>query len=317
MRVTIWIKKYQRDLSGKTYVITGANSGIGFEASKMLASFGAHIIMACRNQNKAEEAIAMIKSECPSAHLSYLHYDQASFTSIDNFVQSLKNVTDHLDGVVFNAGIYHPRKDLTTVDGFPLTMGTNYFGTVYLLRALIRSSWLTGPDEKRLVFVGSFVWRTTSIRKIEHQFSRANLPMQRQYNYSKTLIGVLAYHLMKNRQLDDNHRLGNNVKVALMHPGVSPTNIVNADAKGFSKAFSRLAHAVLYVFVHHPPKAALGITKALVSDAARIDQGVFAPRGLFQISGTPKLIKYPPKVVKVKPTVIQTTLTIIDKKTAA
>ena len=81
------------DCNNKTVVITGANSGLGFETAKVLASKGAHIIMACRSFERANKAKQNIISEYPNSRIDILEYDQSSFSSIDNFIVQLKKVS--------------------------------------------------------------------------------------------------------------------------------------------------------------------------------------------------------------------------------
>ncbi|HKM11328.1 MAG: SDR family NAD(P)-dependent oxidoreductase [Bacilli bacterium] len=284
-------------LANRTYIVTGANSGIGFSTTKLLVKSGAHVIMACRNEKKALLAIEEIKKEYPNALLTFFPYDQADFVSIENFVLSLKNAWPHFDGVVFNAGIYHPAKGLKTKQGYPLTVGTNYIGAYYLLRKLLEHQLLDQDHEIRLLFVGSLIWRARFLKDPEDILINGDYGKQYQYNAAKTAIGTLAFALHNGYQIAGHLRLPNNVRVQLMHPGVTDTNIVNSDAKGFPRWFTTLAHKALTLFTHRCDIASLGIP--LLLGNPKPDYSLIAvPRGLFHISGYPKLIPYPRAVKK-------------------
>ncbi len=103
MKYTAWLKQHIADLSNKTILITGANSGLGFYAAKQLAYRGGHILMACRNVKTAEIAKIEILKDIPKARLTIIPYDQSSFQSIDQFVQIIKNQYSKIDIVLLNA----------------------------------------------------------------------------------------------------------------------------------------------------------------------------------------------------------------------
>jgi WW domain-containing oxidoreductase len=122
------------DFKGKNVIVTGANSGIGFECAKALAKVGAHIVLACRSEKKATEAIGKIKHEIPNASLEFVSLDLASFRSIENFVKTLK--LDTIDILINNAGIM-TTKFAVTPQGHEMTAGVNHFGHFYLTKLLL------------------------------------------------------------------------------------------------------------------------------------------------------------------------------------
>ncbi|MGI6713490.1 MAG: SDR family NAD(P)-dependent oxidoreductase [Bacilli bacterium] len=297
-------------LQGRKYIVTGANSGIGLAASKHLVADGAHVVMACRSQTKAGQAIDEIKEDYPEAKLSYLAFDQADFAKIDEFVLALKKSHSDFDGFVFNAGIYHPAKDAVTKQGFPLTTGTNYLGVYYLLTRLLEHGVLDNGKKIRLVFVGSFVWKSRYLQYLPGILDDATKGVQFQYYVSKTAIGTLAYALSHGYQLRKDLPLPTQVSVHLMHPGLTATNIVNSNRKSFPKWFVRLANYTLTLFTHGNEVASLAIPYIL-GTAQPIEKAVVVPRGLFAISGYPKAIPYPTALEKKPRQLLAATLQLL------
>jgi protochlorophyllide reductase len=150
----------------KTILITGCNSGIGLEATRILARQGNTIIMACRTLAKAQGAADRIKAKTPDAHLIPLECDLASLDSIRNFVQNLQsllesnasnNMNKNLDVVCYNAGVALNTDDPNiqrTKDGFELTVGTNHLGHFYLNNLLLPK---IQSDTGRIVITASAV----------------------------------------------------------------------------------------------------------------------------------------------------------------
>ncbi|HMM01036.1 MAG TPA: SDR family NAD(P)-dependent oxidoreductase [Bacilli bacterium] len=310
MKLESYIARHQKNLQGKKYLVTGANSGIGYETTRILAGYGAQVTMACRSMERAKKAREDILDLNPKANLEMVEYDQASKQKIEALILKLKRDKAFFDGIVFNAGIYHPSADLKTEDGYPLTIGVNFMGLFYFISKLIESGILKSEKKVHLVFVGSLIWWNTSLPTQLNKESLNQLSLQKQYNVSKTMIGRLSYQLAKNRKLSDGSVLPNNCQVFLMHPGVSATGIVNSKSKGFSEFFSRAAHRFLYIFVHHPRKACLGIVESLMADENNSNY-IFVPRGPFHISGFPKKIKYPRNIKKDDQDLLQWAQTII------
>ncbi|MFA5283420.1 MAG: SDR family NAD(P)-dependent oxidoreductase [Bacilli bacterium] len=267
-----------KDFHGTSILITGANSGIGYEASLALAYKGAHIYMACRNVERAVIAKKAILEEVPEAQIEILLYDQASISSIKKLASKIKDDGFKLDGFVFNAGVYHPKNGLKTEDGFSLTLGTNYVGAKILFENL--ESYFA-QNNTRLVFVGSLANKRVSPRIIYANIFGEKDSLFAQYKISKYCIMQNAYHLSVHNR--------NNV-VAVVHPGVTSTNIIN----GFPRRFQNAARFVLRAFTHPASKASLTIVYAL---SESVSSGSYiVPRGLFHIDGYPTISAIPKKI---------------------
>lgn len=280
-----------KNVEGKTFIVTGANSGLGYSASKHFLHLGARVIMACRNLVKAEEARQKLLGLYPDAEIIVLPYDQANFESIDSFVEIIGEHYADFAGIILNAGIYHPKEGLVTTQGFPLTVGTNYIGVYYLLKKLSEAGMWQKQHERRLVFVGSLSWYRVHIRQMETLLTTFNGSPTARYCRSKTALGSLSYHLAQHEE-DSFFAVPPHVKILIMHPGVSSTNIVGSKSSSFPKWFTKMANNALSLFVHSPDVASLSIIKLALS--AQVNENkVAVPRGLFHISGYPKLMNYP------------------------
>lgn len=315
MKNRLKIKRYldQFDsIENQTFIITGANSGLGYSTTKHLASLGAHVVMACRNLDKAELAKNEIKKLYPNAKLSIIHYDQADFKSIDVFVEEVFKSHADYKSIILNAGIYHPKKGLLTKDGYPLTMGTNYIGVYYLLTKLKDKGLLDDKKERSIVFIGSLSWHAIKRSDIKTIMTSSKGSQIAVYSRSKTLLGSLAYQLSRHKE-NDILWVSQNIKVLLMHPGITSTNIVGSIHSSYPSWFSKLAQKALNLFVHHPDKASLGIIK-LAIDKHVDENKIMVPRGLFQISGYPKTKKYPSNLKKMNQTLIDISKDVINHK---
>jgi NAD(P)-dependent dehydrogenase (short-subunit alcohol dehydrogenase family) len=114
------------DQSGKCFIVTGANNGIGFEVSRVLAGRGARVLLACRDKAKAEAAMARIREATPGADLAFLPLDQADLASVRSAAE-LAATEPHVDVLINNAGVMVPTRK-TTTQGFELHFGVNHLG---------------------------------------------------------------------------------------------------------------------------------------------------------------------------------------------
>ena len=122
-----WTAKDLSDQSGKTFVITGANSGLGLESVRLLAPKGATIVLACRNTAKGQEAVAPIRALAPRATLDVMALDLSSLDSIAAFSRALADKHSRVDVLLNNAGVMAV-PFTKTVDGFEMQLGTNHLG---------------------------------------------------------------------------------------------------------------------------------------------------------------------------------------------
>ncbi|XP_060110411.1 WW domain-containing oxidoreductase [Heteronotia binoei] len=124
-----------RDMSGKVIIITGANAGIGFETAKSLALHGAHVILACRNMVKANEAVKSILEEWHKAKVEAMTLDLASLRSVREFAEAYKSKNIPIHVLICNAGIFGAYWELTE-DGLESVFQANHLGHFYLIQLL-------------------------------------------------------------------------------------------------------------------------------------------------------------------------------------
>lgn len=271
-----WTEQDIPDLTGKTIVVTGANSGIGYEATRLFAKKQAEVIMACRSIERAEAAFDKIKNEFPTAKLVIMSLDLASFSSIHTFSEQLHSKYTTIDVLLNNAGIMMtPYQE--TVDGLEQQQGINHFGHFLLTNVLF--DMLQQSDDPRIVNISS----------IAHRFGKLNFNNM-QFKNKKGYVPSLAYGRSKLENLLFTYALARRVKQANLpikvlaaHPGISSTNLGNhIYERGVYKVF----HALTNKFTQSAYQGSLpGVRAAVDADA---QNGTFyGPDKLFGVKGNP------------------------------
>ena len=147
-----WTQSDIPSQAGRTVVITGANSGIGYEAAGQFAARGAHVVLACRDQAKGRGAVVTITAAQPSASVALMEVDLADLGSIRRFAEAVRAACPALHVLCNNAGVMAiPRR--TTADGFEMQFGTNHLGH-FALTGLLLERLLATP-RARVVIVSS------------------------------------------------------------------------------------------------------------------------------------------------------------------
>lgn len=138
-----------------TVVITGASSGVGLYAAKALANRGWHVVMACRNLEKAEKAAQDL--DIPKDNYTLMHIDLGSLESVRNFVKDFRASGKSLDALLCNAAIYMPllKEPLRSPEGYELTMTTNHLGHFLLCNLMLEDLKNSPAAEKRMVILGT------------------------------------------------------------------------------------------------------------------------------------------------------------------
>lgn len=211
-----WTAKDIPDMSGKTILITGANSGIGFEAARALAVVNARVVMACRNQQKGQRAQQRILEETPQAQLDLMQLDLSCLDQVRAFAADFLAKYTQLHVLVNNAGVMATPHG-HTADGFELQFGTNHLGH-FLLTGLLYERLQNTPGS-RVVTVSSYA----------HYFGYMNFnDLQNERFYQKWLAYGQSKlsNLLFARELQRRSALngGNPISIAV-HPGYAATNL--------------------------------------------------------------------------------------------
>ncbi|MDR3721622.1 MAG: SDR family oxidoreductase [Candidatus Acidoferrales bacterium] len=202
-------------MSGKTCVVTGANSGIGKETALGLAQMGAHVVIVCRNADKGKAALEDIRSVSGSLQVDLLIVDMSSQASVRELAKQILERYPRLDVLINNAGAAVPKRGVSA-DGIEMTVAANHLGgalLTFLLLDLLKSS---APS--RIINVSSQAHQGAKIDMADLQYERRKYSSIRAYGQSKVLMNAFTFELA--RRLE-----GTGVTVNCLHPGVVATNI--------------------------------------------------------------------------------------------
>lgn len=272
-----WTAAKIPDQAGRTAIVTGANSGIGLAESRELARAGATVIMACRNRQKAEEALAQVRTAAPDAIVDIETLDLASLASVRDFAARMGERGLELDLLVNNAGLMAPPRG-ETADGFELQFGTNHLGHFALTNLLLPS--MEGRKDARVVTVSSN----------GHKLGRINfdnLQGDRRYfrwnAYTQSKLANLLFAFELERRL---RAAGSTVRSLAAHPGYSATNLHTS-----APAFDRGVMFVLERIGAHP--ADMGALSVLYAATKPSLPGAsyVGPDGFAELKGYPQVTK--------------------------
>ena len=217
-----WQAQDVPNLTGKVAVVTGANSGIGYEAAKVLAGKGAHTILACRSREKADTALRDIRTAHPTATVEVIELDLASLASIRAFADTVRKRSQTLDILLNNAGVMAlPYR--RTADGFEMQFGTNHLGH-FALTGLLLDRLLATP-QSRVVTVSSGLHQ---IGKIRFDDPNAEHGYQRWLAYGQSKLANLLFTYELQRRLAA--RSLSTISAAA-HPGYAATNLQSSSAR--------------------------------------------------------------------------------------
>jgi len=237
-----WTEAEVPDQSGRTAVITGGNSGIGFEAARVLAGRGARLILGCRDQGKAHDAVTRIRAAGPGADVRVVPLDLASLESVRVAAGQIRSACEGIDLLINNAGVMMPPYG-RTADGFELQFGINHLGHFALTGLLIdRLAALPGA---RVVTVSSNGHRDGRINFDDLQSERG---YRRVAGYGQSKLANLMFTYELQRRLDS---AGSPAIAVAAHPGLTRTDL--------ARYLSRVMTA-FYVLAERPlaQRAAIG-----------------------------------------------------------
>lgn len=226
----------QQTMTGKTAIITGANSGLGLETAKIFAGRGARVVLAVRDIEKGNTAAKDITEECSHAIIDVIQLDLADLDSVHAFAEAFISRFDSLDLLINNAGVMTPPY-AKTKDGFELQFGSNHLGhfalTGLLLPLLIRT------ENSRVVTLSSLAHRKAAIDFENLDGSQGYKGMK---FYSQSKLANLMFATELDKRLKQH---GISTLSLACHPGISATNLFKLGGREMPRIFSGLMHRYL------------------------------------------------------------------------
>jgi NAD(P)-dependent dehydrogenase (short-subunit alcohol dehydrogenase family) len=269
-----------RPLLDKVALITGANAGLGYQLSVSLGRMGAHVLMACRSSERAEQARERLLGEVPGASATVLPLDVSDPSSIRELGTMIGQRVGQLDLLIHNAGVYGIPLSHNEA-GHELHFATNYLGPFALTGVL--SPYFRDAPGSRIVFVGSLAHRFGKLSVDEPEEHEAAYRPLAAYGRSK--LALMAYTLELNRRL---RQRGSKIIAVSAHPGFAPTDTAKRHAEARSKsAFARWMHKRAEGWLPTVAQAAAPILHAACAEGVRGGE-YYGPGGWFEIAGAPK-----------------------------
>ena len=287
MTANKWTEADVPDQSGRVAIVTGSNTGLGYETARVLAAKGAHVVLAVRDVEKGQAAAAKITGITPRADLKVQPLDLGSLQSVRTAADEIKAAYPRIDLLINNAGVMYPSPRQTTKDGFELQFGTNHLGH-FALTGLVLDHLLPVPGS-RVVVVASVAHR------IQAAIHFDDLQWERSYNrvaaYGQAKLANLmfTYDLQRRLAASSSGMAEPTIAVAA-HPGVSDTELTRHLPQWLNPAYNLVAPLVTN-------SAAMGALPTLLAATDPSVQGgqYYGPDGFQELRGYPKLVKSTPQ----------------------
>ncbi|MGB5113260.1 MAG: SDR family NAD(P)-dependent oxidoreductase [Mycobacterium sp.] len=274
-----WTESDVPDQSGRVAIVTGSNTGLGYETARVLADRGAQVVIAVRDTAKGAGAASKIRAAVPDADLKVVALDLGSLQSVRTAAEQLKADYPRIDLLINNAGVMYPPKQ-TTADGFELQFGTNHLGHFALTGLLLEN--ILPVENSRVVALASIAHRNqAAIHFDDLQWEHTRYNRVAAYGQSKLANLMFSYQL--NRRL-----AGKNTLSVAAHPGVSNTELTRHIPGANLPGFNTLAGLV----TNSPLVGALATLRAATDPAVRGGQyyGPAFPIAAMGIVGHPQLV---------------------------
>ncbi|MER8012430.1 oxidoreductase [Streptomyces sp. NPDC094149] len=269
-----WTERDIPDQKARTAVVTGANTGLGFETARALAARGASVVLAARDIRKGEQAAARIREAARGADVTVQELDLSSLESVRAASAALHDGLPQIDLLINNAGVINPPKQ-TTRDGFELQFGTNHLGH-FALTGLLLDMLLPVP--------GSQVVTISS--KMASSINFDDLQSERSYNrnvaYGQSKLANLLFAYELQRRLAPH---GTTISLAA-HPGVARTD----GPTNHASAGTRLAFTLISPVITQPPTMAALPRLRAATDPGALGGQYYGPDGMGQFKGHPQVV---------------------------
>jgi NAD(P)-dependent dehydrogenase (short-subunit alcohol dehydrogenase family) len=272
--MTKWTTADIPDQTGRVAVVTGANTGLGYETASALAAKGARVVLAVRNVDKGKAAATLTSQRNPGASVAVQELDLTSLDSIHAAADQLRSDHESINLLINNAGVMMTPKS-TTEDGFELQFGTNHLGH-FALTNLLLDRVLAAPGS-RIVTVSSQGHRfVRGIRFDDLQWERSYSRVGA-YGQAKLANLLFTYELQRRLQ-------GTNTIAVAAHPGGSNTEL----ARNMPAALRGLT-TVLAPLMQGPDMGALPTLRA-ATDPGVLGGQYYGPDGFGEQRGYPKVV---------------------------
>jgi NAD(P)-dependent dehydrogenase (short-subunit alcohol dehydrogenase family) len=264
------------DQSGRIAIVTGANSGLGYDTAAVLAGKGAHVVLAVRNLDKGNEAVDRIKKASPNAVVALQELDLTSLDSVRKAADELRAAHPRIDLLINNAGVMYVPTRETTKDGFEMQFGTNHLGHFALTGQLLDN--ILPVDGSRVVTVSSVGHRLMARIHFDDPHLERKYNRVEAYGQSKLANLLFTYELQ--RRLSGK---GAPTVALAAHPGFSDTELMR-HLPGFIPEF------LWRPFTQPADMGALPSLRAATDPGAQGGQ-YYGPDGIGESTGHPKVVK--------------------------
>jgi NAD(P)-dependent dehydrogenase (short-subunit alcohol dehydrogenase family) len=268
-----WNSNNITELIGKVVIVTGATSGLGKEATKILAQKNATVVMAVRNTKKANTVVQEIKQTLPNAKIDIKEMDLNSLESVKHFADKVLSSYDRLDVLINNAGIMACPFDKTK-EGFEIQMGTNHLGHFALTGLLM--PLLEKTKNARIVATSSIGHRMGNINFEDINWEKRTYSPTQAYSDSKLANLYFSYHLAKKLKAENK-----DIKVTAAHPGWTKTDLQK------HTWYMRMLNPL---FSQGPDQGVLPTLRAAFDPKAQSGD-YFGPSRFFEMHGSPIVVK--------------------------
>lgn len=273
--MTAWTFDDIPDQTGRTAIVTGANTGLGLETARMLALKGAKVVLACRDLDKGKAALERIQSAKPAGSATLAALDLSDLDSVAGFAADFSAAHERLDLLINNAGVMVPPLSRTR-QGFELQLGTNHLGHFALTGRLLPLILRT-PDA-RVVVVASTAQRVGRIEFSDLNWERRSYRAWAAYGQSKLANMLFALELQRRLAAS-----GSQVRATAAHPGWTATELQRTTG---------LVRFLNPLVAMKPAAGALPTLRA-ATDPAAAGGSYWGPAGLFEVNGPPVPARIP------------------------
>ncbi|THV29059.1 oxidoreductase [Glycomyces paridis] len=281
MNASRWTAADIPDQTGRTAVVTGANSGLGLATALQLAGAGARVILTVRSEAKGRSAVETIRARFPESNVEARELDLADLDSVESFAEGLRADLESIDLLVNNAGVMAPPRSLSP-QGHERQFATNHLGHFALTARLM--DLVEAGTEPRVVIVSSLAHRNGRIRFDDLTGAKRYSP----YGfYAQSKLANALFGLELDRRLRE---AGSPAACVVAHPGFTHTRLV---ANGFNRFLSVIGGPIMILISQDADTGALPQLRAATDPEAEGGQ-YYGPDGRNERQGHPVLVPFSP-----------------------